>query len=104
MTNMIFPDKKQQVSVGLLTGVFPVALFLAGCAETASPAYKGDLPDYGRDSGQHVISGSPTTQDHAAIETSNQRIFDAEHADSSAVSATPDSTNAPTAAQGGSSQ
>lgn len=99
---MVFRDKKLNVSrrfFGRLPGIFFIALFLTGCAETSPTAIRQvDPASGGTDLDQHVVDGQGTAQDRAAINASNQRIFDAEHAGGPVVTTAPP---APSQPQGG---
>ena len=76
---MAFRDQGQRIPrrfFGQLSGIFFVALFLAGCADDSPAIVRREGPDQD----QQVVIGQGTAQDRTAIEASNQKIFDAEQA------------------------
>jgi hypothetical protein len=99
---MVFQDEKQRLPIRFLPGIFSIALFLAGCAATSSTAIPHEDPaSHGPDLDSHVVVGQGTAEQRAAIDASNQKIFDAEHANSPAATTAP---SAPSQTQGGNSQ
>ncbi len=82
---MGFPDEKRRVPILFVTGLFAVAFFLAGCAETSSTAGSHrDPASPAPDSNQRMVVGQGTAEDRTVIDATDQRIFDAEHAGSPA--------------------
>jgi fructose-specific component phosphotransferase system IIB-like protein len=79
---MVLPHEKQRTILPILAS-FSIATFLAGCADTPSTATKQEVPIIQQpDMNQDTVVGQGTAQDRNAINASNQRMFDAEHAES----------------------
>ena len=85
---MVFHEEKQRGGLIRLLGIVSAALFLAGCAGTSSSAAREDPAARDPDPDQHVVVGQGTAEDRAAINASNQKMFNAEHADSPAATST----------------
>jgi hypothetical protein len=93
---MVFQNEKRGVPIRFLTGLFAGVLFLAGCAGTSSTATRQEDPaSNGSDPDGHIVVGQGTAEDQAVINASNQKIFDAEHAESPDATAAPPSSSQP---------
>jgi hypothetical protein len=86
---MVFPDERQSFPVRFLALTFCLAALLTGCAGSSSTITKPAPLVLGPEPAQIVVDGQATDQQRAAINASNQRIFDAEHAATPAENAAP---------------
>ena len=77
-----------------MAGLFSAAFLLAGCAGTSSTT-RQDPGVLETDQNQNVVVGQGTNDERNVITATNQKMFEAEHAESPAATAAPSDSPSP---------